>query len=229
MVTEPDEQDGRARDRLRDRIASDLQPVRPLSNPWVRSAVIVPAALVVLVGVPWMLGLRSDAPVLGVPYTWGLSALQMLAGLTLVGFALQEAVPGRALSGRLLSATLGIGVVVVLAVTTTTFALSPTTAPEHLRAPFFGYCLRHSALIGAPIVLLAAFLAARAFPLRPAVTGALYGLGGGLMTDAGWRLFCNVSAPSHVLAAHGGAILALVGLGVIAAIAGERVRRWIGR
>ena len=29
------------------------------------------------------------------------------------------------------------------------------------------------------------------FPLRPRLAGALYGVGAGLMSDAGWRLFCH--------------------------------------
>jgi len=46
------------------------------------------------------------------------------------------------------------------------------------------------------------WLAARAFPLRPRLAGALYGIGAGLMADAGWRLFCHFSGPAHVLGAH---------------------------
>ena len=42
----------------------------------------------------------------------------------------------------------------------------------------------------------------RAFPLRPRIAGALYGLGAGLMADAGWRLFCHFSNPAHVFGAH---------------------------
>jgi hypothetical protein len=225
-VSEDDPLNGRAPDRLRARVAHDLRPVRPLRNPWLRSVLIVPAAVLVFVGVPWVLGVRSDASTLGASFTWGLSALQVLAGLVLIGLALQEAVPGRALSKRVLAASIGAGLLLVLAVTATTFLLSPSSAPANLRLPYFVFCLRHSALVGAPVVLVAGFLAARALPLRPAVSGALYGFGGGLMTDAGWRLFCNVSAPSHVLTAHGGAILAMVGLGMAAATAGERVKRW---
>lgn len=47
-------------------------------------------------------------------------------------------------------------------------------------------------------------LAARAYPTRPVVAGALLGLGAGLMANAGWRLFCHFSEPAHVLSAHVG-------------------------
>ena len=40
-------------------------------------------------------------------------------------------------------------------------------------------------------IVIVAFLAARAFWLRPSVAGALYGLGGGLIADAGMRLYCE--------------------------------------
>jgi hypothetical protein len=53
-----------------------------------------------------------------------------------------------------------------------------------------------------PAAALASVLVARAYPTRPAVTGLLSGLGAGLMGDAGWRLFCHFSDPTHVLSAH---------------------------
>ena len=46
-----------------------------------------------------------------------------------------------------------------------------------------------------PALIVAALLAARAFPLRPGVAGALYGLGCGLIADAGLRLYCEYTAP----------------------------------
>jgi hypothetical protein len=76
-----------------------------------------------------------------------------------------------------------------------------------------------------PILAAAAWLAARALPTRPAVAGAVYGLGAGLMADAGVRLFCWVSAPAHVLVAHGGAILFLTAAGAGAAVVVEKVKR----
>ena len=50
---------------LRDAIAGDLRPVAPLASPWRRAALLVPLAFVVVAGVPWVLGLRSDAPAIG--------------------------------------------------------------------------------------------------------------------------------------------------------------------
>jgi hypothetical protein len=71
---------------------------------------------------------------------------------------------------------------------------------------------------------LTAILAVRAWPTRPAVTGWLAGLGAGLMADAGWRLFCHFSEPSHVLAAHLGGVLAAGAVGAVITPRLPRVR-----
>jgi hypothetical protein len=47
------------------------------------------------------------------------------------------------------------------------------------------------------------------------LAGALYGLGCGLIADAGLRLFCDYTVPSHVLLAHGGAIVAAMAVGAV--------------
>ena len=67
-------------------------------------------------------------------------------------------------------------------------------------------------------IAASAVLSTRAFPLRPAVAGALYGLGAGLIADAGLRLWCEFSAPAHVLAAHLGAVILSMALGAAAAL-----------
>ena len=49
------------------------------------------------------------------------------------------------------------------------------------------------------------------------IAGALYGLGCGLIADAGLRLYCEYTAPPHVAFAHGGAILGAMFAGVLMA------------
>ncbi len=219
----------RVPDVLHRAIGRDLAPVRPLPPPWRRTVVLVPLAAAVFVGVPLLMGVRQDARVLGAWWSWGISSLQVVVGFVLVGLALREAVPGSGLTRRQLLTAIGGAFVVVAAVTWGTYFISPTIAPPARQLPFFIYCLRHSALVGVPAVIAAGLLAGRAFPTRPWVAGALYGLGAGLMSDAGWRLFCDVSAPSHVLAAHGGAVLSLAVLGMLTARAGEWVRDRVTR
>ena len=57
---------------------------------------------VVLVGIPWILGLRPDLSLLGPGLSWGVSVLQALVGILVLGLALKESVPGNALSPRVL-------------------------------------------------------------------------------------------------------------------------------
>ena len=94
----------------------------------------------------------------------------------------------------------------VVAVTWTSW----NAAPTRIRAGWYfigGLCITGSIVSALPAVTFASLLAARAYPTRPAVAGALLGLGAGLMADAGWRLFCHFSEPAHVLSAHLGGVL----------------------
>ena len=77
-----------------------------------------------------------------------------------------------------------------------------------------------------PVVVLASVLAARAYPVRPVIAGAMLGLGGGLMADAGWRIFCHFSEPAHVLSAHLAAVVvsSLLGAVLATALSAERTR-----
>jgi hypothetical protein len=107
----------------------------------------------------------------------------------------------------------------VLALTASSFDVGP--APGQALQEGIG-CFRVSAISAIPALIAAAILAARAFPLRPALAGALYGLGCGLIADAGMRLFCEYTDLEHVLFGHGGAI---VGVMVIGAAVSSTVAR----
>jgi hypothetical protein len=113
---------------------------------------------------------------------------------------------------------------VVIVVTWTTALYVPAPVPPGVFVRYAWECLEMATVAGVPLLLLAAALAARALPTRPALAGGLYGLGVGLLADAGVRLFCWVSDPWHVALAHGGAILALVASGALAATAVDRLR-----
>ena len=100
----------------------------------------------------------------------------------------------------------------MLVLTSSTFDLGP--APGQALTDGVG-CFRASAGGAVPALIVAALLVARAFPLRPGIAGALYGLGCGLIADAGLRLYCEYTAPPHVAFAHGGAILGAMFVGVL--------------
>src|SRR5215470_17412145 len=194
-------------------VAGDLRPVRPLRPPAWRALGLLPLGLLLIVGTPAFWGWRINFDELGPAMAWGLSALEALAGLVVVGIALREAIPGREFTGRTVAATAGAAAVVFTGITLLTALVAPMSVPPGVWWRWNWECLAMAALPGAPALAATAWLASRALPTRPAVAGALYGLGAGLMADAGVRLFCWVSAPSHVLVAHGGAILALAAAG----------------
>jgi hypothetical protein len=214
---------GVASGSARGAILADLTPVRPLPAPLRRAMVLVPAGVLLLAAQPLVYGLRDDAVVLGLFRLWGLSAAQSLLGLLLIAAALREAVPGRMLPrGRMLIA---IGALVSVAVTFVTWQGSATVVPPGHAAFFWTICFTRPVAIGFPVMAIALALAWRAYPLRAALVGALAGLGAGLMTDAGWRTFCHVSDPVHVLSAHLAAVLALSGAGAAIAALLDRWRR----
>jgi hypothetical protein len=202
-------------DALRSAIARDLRPVTPLPPPGRRTVWVIPFAVVLLVGSVLAFGLRVDSPRLGPALTWGASTLQMLLALALIRAALQEAVPGTSLSRRAIGTLLAAGLMAVLAITWMTWNVSPTTIRPQAVAYVWRICFGATMLTALPALAISGWLAARAFPLRPRVTGALYGFGAGMMADAGWRLFCHYSDPAHVLGAHTLAVAVTTLLGVL--------------
>ena len=203
---------------LRDRIAADYRPVRVLRSPWTRVLAIVPLAIVALVAAPVAFNVRADVPALGWFGTWGLSAMQCIIGVLVVGAALRESIPGRDWSRTAIVLWMAIPVLAVIGIT---MVSNWAGSPVLLRSEWWlvaGVCFAGSAATALPVVALASVLAARAYPMRPAVAGALIGLGAGLMADAGWRIFCHFSEPAHVLSAHLAAVLMSTLIGVLAAL-----------
>jgi hypothetical protein len=78
-------------------------------------------------------------------------------------------------------------------------------------------CFRTSVLAAAPILAASAFLTRRAFALRPVAAGILWGLGCGLIADAGLRLYCEFTSMPHVLLEHFGAVVFAMLAGAIIA------------
>jgi hypothetical protein len=205
---------------LRAAIARDLAPVRPLASPVARVAAMIPVAIVLLLAAPLVFSFR-DLDALGLAWSWGASVLQVMAGLALTVAALRESVPGRTWSSLALWLMAAAAVGIVVGTTLASWQLSPV-AIRGAALIVGAMCMASSAITALPATLLAVVLAMRAYPMRPVVTGWLAGLGGGLMADAGWRLFCHFSEPAHVLAAHLGGVVAA---GAIGALAARRLAR----
>ena len=199
---------------LRARVAADYAPVRPLAAPLVRAMWVLPLMALSLLAAPLVFDLRPDAARLGWSGTWGVSTAQAAVGLALVVAALREAVPGRGWSSRAATVWLVVPIVMVVAVTLTVWSASPIRLVNGWWI-VGAMCFAGSASSALPVVALASILAARAYPTRPALAGALLGLGAGLVADAGWRLFCHFSQPSHVLMAHLGGVIVAAAAGAV--------------
>jgi hypothetical protein len=199
---------------LRDQLIADFAPVSPLPNPAARVLWMLPFAVLALVAAHFVFELRLDAGQLGWSRTWGLSIAQALVGLMVVGAALRDAIPGRTWNRMASLLWIAVPIALVIAVTwisrVTPLRIRTTTGFYFVG----GLCITGSIVSALPAVVLANILAARAYPTRPRFAGALLGLGGGLMADAGWRLFCHYSEPAHVLSAHLGGVVVSMLIGV---------------
>jgi hypothetical protein len=205
-------------------VEGDHRPVRPLPPPWRRALRLAPLGALAVISSPLYWGWRANVAALGPGLAIGLSGLQALFGIAVLGAALREAVPGRNLSARALWLTAATALALVAVVTLITARAVPAPVPPGVFVRYAWECFGMAALAGVPVLLAAGWLAARALPTRPALAGGLYGLGAGLVADAGARLFCWVSDPMHVLVSHGGAILGMVLAGAVAAVLVDRVR-----
>jgi hypothetical protein len=206
---------------LFDAVKRDLKPVRPLASPERRALVLLPVGIALLVGMPEFWSWRTHAPLAPWP-SWGLSALETVLSLVILTAGFREAVPGRELSGRTLTALMCTVCVSFVLINAT--LQSPAGFSHALWIQWFWECIGTAITFSIPALIAPAWLVSRALPTRPALTGALCGFGVGLMADAGLRLFCWDGDYAHVLVAHGGAILILVALGALSATIVERIK-----
>jgi hypothetical protein len=196
---------------LRAQLEADYAPVRPLASPWTRVTAVLPLAVVSLVAAPIVFDVRADATQLGWAAGWGASFLQAAIGLLVIVASLRESIPGRQLPAASVALGLMVPVALVLTVTLAVWNVSQVALSKESWWIVGGLCLAGSAASALPVVAIASVLAARAYPLRPSVAGALLGAGAGLIADAGWRMFCHYTEPEHVLSAHlGGVVVAAV-------------------
>jgi hypothetical protein len=196
-------------------IRESMVPVEALRRPWRRALPFVPAGVALLFLVPRPLGIREDAAALGAGLLWAPTVLELIFGLVVIGAALRESIPGRNLTWTALA--LGLALWCTLAGGTTALCWQASHVTVKARNAFFFWriCFGTPTLVGIPLVLSAWLLATRALPVRPVLAGALCGSGAGLIVDSAWRLTCEASQPSHVVAAHFGAVVALTLLGAL--------------
>jgi hypothetical protein len=177
-------------------------------------------AILLLVAAPFAFSFRDTAS-LGWLWSWGASIGEMILGLAIVAAALSESVPGRAFSSRTIALLLAATCVLFVIVTAGSWTANPVMVGRSWWT-IAGMCAAASAVSALPAVALSSVLIVRAYPVRPAVAGAIAGFGSGLLADAGWRLFCHYSEPPHVVLAHLSAI-------AIASAAGALLTRSLAR
>lgn len=213
-----------APDRLRAQVLAEWAPIAPLRSPWRRAWALAPVAAVMAIVAARYWGPQRELDGVGLHVTWMLSAGQWLAGFWLLSLAFREAVPGRALDRRAVVLAV-VATVAVLALNLgAKDVLAATVVPAGREWRFWTACVQGPLLLALPVLLLATLYVRRAFPERPVVAGALTGLAAGILTDAGWRLGCFVTAPSHVIGAHWLAVAALTGAGALAALVADGLR-----
>ena len=203
---------------LRDQVSRTLRPVSPLRSPVRRTLALLPVVVLVLAAVPLLWGIRYDARAVGPLLLWLGSALQTGVAIALIAAAVAESVPGRLGGPWSLFARATAGLAFVAILTAFTFAASPAYVPFTAEARYFHICLTRPIALGLLPLIGAGLLMRRGLAARPVVAGVMAGLGAGLIADAGWRLYCHVSDPSHVFAAHLGGIAALVFVGGLSGV-----------
>jgi hypothetical protein len=210
---------------LRRAVAADRRPVRPLPAPWRRAFPFLAWAVLAVVLVVAIRGLRPDAERLGGLLVWGFVLAELAAGAGLVTLALAESTPGRG-AGRSVGLPALAGSVVLFAL----LALFVRRASPGVEVPdplvtFGPSCLGMQGFIGLTALALTAVLALRAAPIRAAFAGLLAGAGAGLMAEGVYHLDCPITHLAHVLVWHGSAILLLALLGLALGLAVERRER----
>jgi hypothetical protein len=208
----------------REAILADLRPVRRLGRPGERALVACGAAGVVLAVVPAWLGVRSDLRQMSGWLVWGAYLLQVVYASLLIVAALRDAVPGRQ-RPRESTVLFAGGIAIVLTITAVTWLGHPTSLREGTWGTSWRTCFTTPVILGLPPLLLTLYLIGRAYPLRPALVGAVAGLGAGLLVDASWRTYCPVTDPVHILTSHLAAVLVLSMAGAAIAFAQARVTR----
>jgi hypothetical protein len=197
-------------EKLKAEVARDLTPVRPLRPAWMRALVLLPCVLLSFAMLALVYGPHWETSGL----VWAVGAFQVLVAYGILWVGLREAVPGEgpgapALGAAALIATAAIGAANALLV-----SLRPVAGSPGLDG-FSLYCFKVEILLGLPVVALGFWLAARGFPLRPAVAGMLGGLSAGVAAAGVWSLYCPYNNLSH-LASHLGPIVPVALAGLLA-------------
>ena len=208
---------------LREAVAGDLKPVKPLHPAWMRIMLAVGFTTVVLAFILAKASLRADLDQLPMWLSWGCATLQFALGLVLVALALKEAVPGAGAPAGAVAVAAVTAVTVQVLVGVATSLVSPTIASGVGFAAGIG-CFAHETTMALPAFAITLSLVFRALPLRAPTAGLLGGAGATVTADAVIHLLCPVSSLSHVLVWHTGAVIFFMTVGWLAGIVWQHLR-----
>ncbi|HKH47838.1 MAG TPA: NrsF family protein [Thermoanaerobaculia bacterium] len=206
-------------EKLKAEVARDLAPVRPLRPAWARALVLFPCAFLTFALIALVFGPHWETSGL----VWAMGAFQVLVAYGILWVGLREAVPGEGPGAPALALAALTATVAVAAANALLVWLRPVPGPPGLGG-FSPYCFKAEILMGLPAVALGFWLAARGFPLRPAVAGVLGGLSAGVAAAGVWSLYCPFNSLSH-LASHLGPIVVVACAGLLAGALWARRRR----
>jgi len=202
-------------ENLKQSLAGDFVPLKPLRESWKRALWIFPIALL-LTGVTWtVFHLRPDYANFGAIEFWPFYVLQVLAGYWTLFVSLEMGIPG-CLKPPVVLAGIGLtGPVIHLIASWSAFRISPSWAAPGREWVTGAACISAIGIFGGLVLLFGFFLARAGLPIHAGTAGLLLGLGSGLAAEAAWRVHCPITSLNHVLPFHTGAILALIAAGLI--------------
>jgi hypothetical protein len=196
-------------EKLKAEVARDLTPVRPLRPAWMRALVLLPCVLLSFALLALLFGPHWETSGL----VWAVGAFQVLVAYGILWVGLREAVPGEGPGAPALGAAALIATAAVGAANALLVSLRPMPAPPGEGFSF--YCFRVEILLGLPVIALGFWLAARGFPLRPAVAGVLGGMSASVAAAGVWSLYCPYNNLFH-LASHIGPVIPVALAGLLA-------------
>jgi hypothetical protein len=211
-------------ERLIERLAAELRPVRPLRPPLVRAGLWLAFALVVVAAIVWSHGLRPDLlerfarP--DVRLEWFAS---LLTGVLAAVATFYLSLPDRSARWALLPlpglalwlATLGYGCLLDW------FAYGPDGLVPGVSFACFQSIVATSIPLGLGLLLMVR----HAGPVRPTLTTTTGALAVAALAASGLSLYHHVDAAIMVLIWHVGTIAIVVAVGHFT---GPRLLRWIG-
>lgn len=182
--------------------------VAPLASPETRAlrAALLALAAVAAGGVLLRMGPRPHAP-------WWELVLLVAVSLAGIWLALRSAVPGRVPPARLWLPVLAAPAAFA-AVAAALSGLGGELGPVA--------CLEAGVALAVIPALVVAFFVARAFPVRPLLSGALAGTSAGLLGVALLQIHCPMTTGPHLVVMHDGVALIAAALGAATSLRSTR-------